>query len=64
MRTYTKRLYQAVNQNELEQAQAAFTLAVPAIDKLVGKKQLHKRTAARYKARLSKQIKQLAKTAG
>lgn len=62
MRTYVKRLRQAASENEPEQAQAAFKLAVPAIDKLANKKLLHKRTAARYKKRLSGRLKKMAKS--
>lgn len=60
MRTQVKRMRHLIEAKDSEQAQTAFGLTVPSIDKLAGKGVLHKRTAARYKSRLAKSLKNLA----
>ncbi len=50
---------QAVTQNNLEEAQAALTKAIPMIARVAGKGTLHWRTAARKISRLTRQVKAL-----
>ena len=57
MRTYVKRVRNAINAGEKEQAQEAFKAAVPVLDSMCGKGIVHKNTASRYKSRLSTSIK-------
>ena len=57
MRTYVKRVRNAINAGEKEQAQEAFKAAVPVLDSMCGKGIVHKNAAARYKSRLSTSIK-------
>ena len=60
VRTQVKRTRHAIESGDAEQAEAAFKLAAPRIDKLVNKGVLRKQTAARYKSRLAKSLKRLA----
>ena len=57
MRTFVKRVRNAIIAGEKEQAQEAFKAAVPVIDKMTGKGIVHKNAASRYKSRLSASIK-------
>ncbi len=57
MRTYIKRVRNAVNAGDKDQAQEAFKAAVPVLDKMAGKGIVHKNAAARYKSRLNASIK-------
>lgn len=59
MRTIIKKVRQAVEEKDLEKAQAAFKDAIKIIDRMVNKTFIHKNTAARYKSRLNKNIKAL-----
>ena len=59
LRTYIKKVRQAIEAGDKTVAQAAFKEAVPVIDKMAGKDIIHKNTAARYKSRLSAHIKNL-----
>lgn len=61
MRTYVKRVRAAVENNELDNAKSAFSLAVSKIDNLAGKRVIHPNRAARLKSRLNKSIKAAAK---
>ena len=57
MRTFVRTVRTAINAGEKEQAQEAFKVAVPVLDKMAGKGILQKNTAARYKSRLNATIK-------
>jgi small subunit ribosomal protein S20 len=57
MRTYIKKVVKAIDANDKEGAQAAYTQAVPAVDGAVTKGLIHKNKAARHKSRLNAQIK-------
>ena len=61
MRTYVKRVRAAVENNELDNAKSAFSLAVSKIDNLAGQRVIHPNRAARLKSRLNKSIKAAAK---
>ena len=58
-RTYLKRVDAAVETGDKEAATAAYTSAVPVLDKLVGKGILHRNKAARHKSRLHAKIQAL-----
>ena len=58
-RTSIKKVLSAVKAGDAEAAQAAYTAAAPAIDKLANKGIIHKNKAARHKSRLNKQVKAL-----
>ena len=60
VRTYIKKTYAAIEAGDAEQAQAAYTAAVPVIDRMADKGALHKNKAARHKKRLNAQVKALA----
>lgn len=60
VRTYIKRVYAAIGTGNAESAQAAYTAAVPVIDRIADKGIIHKNKAARHKSRLNAQIKALA----
>ena len=61
MRTYVKRVRAAVENNELDNAKSAFSMAVSKIDNLAGKRVIHPNRAARLKSRLNRSIKAAAK---
>ncbi len=58
-RTHLKRVIAAVEANDKEAAQAAFTAAVPVLDRMACRGILHKNKAARHKSRLNGKIKAL-----
>ena len=60
VRTTIKRVVAAIQAGDAEQAQAAYTAAVPVIDRMADKGIIHKNKAARHKSRLNAQIKALA----
>ena len=60
VRTQIKKVINAIATGNKEEAQNAYTAAVPVIDRMVSKGIIHKNKAARHKSRLSKQIKGLA----
>lgn len=60
MRTYIKKVRVAVNSGVKAEAVTAFREAVPVIDSMVNKRIIHRNTAARYKSRLSAQIKKMS----
>jgi small subunit ribosomal protein S20 len=60
MRTYIKKVRHAITGGDKSVAQDAFKEAVPVVDSMVTKGIIHKNTAARYKSRLSAQIKKMA----
>lgn len=60
VRTNIKRVVAAIEKGDAEQAAAAYTQAVPVIDRMADKGIIHKNKAARHKSRLNAQIKALA----
>ena len=60
VRTYIKNVVKALDAKDLEKAKAAYTLAVPVIDRMADKGIIHKNKAARHKSRLNGHIKALA----
>jgi len=59
VRTFIKNVRKAILGGDKTVAQAAFTQAEPEIDCMVNKGILHRNAAARYKSRLTAQIKTL-----
>jgi len=57
MRTSVRGVRTAINAGEKDQAQQAFVVAVPVLDKMSGKGIIPKNTVARYKSRLNATIK-------
>ena len=60
VRTVIKKVVAAIEAGEAEQASAAYTEAVPVIDRMADKGILHKNKAARHKSRLNARIKALS----
>ena len=60
VRTYIKKVVLAIESGNKEVAQAAFTAAVPVIDRIADKDQSHQYKGARHKSRLSAQTKAIA----
>ena len=60
VRTNIKRVIAAIQTGDADQARAAYTAAVPVIDRMADKGIIHKNKAARHKSRLNAQIKALA----
>ncbi|MCW8884140.1 MAG: 30S ribosomal protein S20 [Motiliproteus sp.] len=58
-RTYMKKVVSAIEAGDKEAAQAAFTVAAPAMDSAASKGIFHKNKVARHKSRLNAQIKAL-----
>ena len=58
-RTYLKRVGAAVESGDHDAARAAFTAAVPVLDRMVRRGILHRNKAARHKSRLNAQIRAL-----
>jgi len=59
LRTYIKNVVKAIESGDAAAAQAAYTKAVPVIDKSAGKGLIHKNKAARHKSRLSQHLRAL-----
>jgi small subunit ribosomal protein S20 len=59
VRTSIKKVIAAIESGDKEEAKAAYSLAVPVIDRMSDKDIIHKNKAARHKSRLSDQIKAL-----
>ena len=59
VRTYLKKVDAAIATGVQADAQAAYTLAVPVLDRMADKGILHKNKAARHKSRLNTQVKAL-----
>ena len=57
LRTSIKKVLKAISAQEKEDATLAFQTAVPIVDKMAGKRIIHKNKAARIKSRLAKKIK-------
>lgn len=60
VRTYIKKVDAAISGGDHAQASAAFTEAVPVIDRMADKGIIHKNKAARHKSRLNSAVKALA----
>jgi small subunit ribosomal protein S20 len=60
VRTHVKRVRKAIARGDRADAQTAFQAAVPIIDRMAGKGQIHRNKAARHKSRLNAQIKAMA----
>jgi len=60
VRTYLKKVVTAIDAGNLEEAKAAYTAAVPVIDRLADKGIIHKNKAARHKSRLNSRIQAMA----
>nr|VFJ45081.1 MAG: SSU ribosomal protein S20P [Candidatus Kentron sp. DK]VFJ52663.1 MAG: SSU ribosomal protein S20P [Candidatus Kentron sp. DK] len=58
-RTYLKKVKKAIETGDKEEAQRAFAVAVPVIDRMAGRGIIHKNKAARHKRRLSAHIRDL-----
>ena len=59
VRTYLKKVDAAIETGVQADAQAAYTSAVPVLDRMADKGILHKNKAARHKSRLNAQVKAL-----
>ncbi len=60
VRTCIKKVVAAIEAGDAEAAKAAYSAAVPVIDRIADKGIIHKNKAARHKSRLNAQIKALA----
>ena len=60
VRTSIKKVIAAINAGNAEEAQQAYSAAVPVIDRMADKGIIHKNKAARHKSRLNAQVKALA----
>ncbi len=63
VRTYIKKVVNAIQKGDLEAAKGAYQSAVPVIDRIADKGIIHKNKAARHKSRLNEQIKALGQRA-
>ncbi len=63
LRTFIKKVINAIEAKDATLAQSAYKEAVPVIDKMVTKGIIHKNKAARHKSRLHGHIKKLATAA-
>ena len=59
VRTYVKNVYNALEAKDGEAAQAAYTAAVPVLDRMADKGIIYKNKAARHKSRMNAQVKAL-----
>ena len=60
LRTYLKKVVAAVESGDNEAAKAAYSAAVPVLDRMADKGLIHKNKAARHKSRFSARIKAMA----
>ncbi len=60
VRTNIKKVVAAIKTGDAEQARAAYSSAVPVIDRMADKGIIHKNKAARHKSRLNAQVKALS----
>lgn len=63
LRTYIKKVIAAIAKGDKKDAQAAYQLATPIIDRMASKGIIHANKAARHKSRLSGHIKDMGKAA-
>lgn len=59
IKTFSKKVIKAVEENNLGEAQKALTAAMPIIQKAASKKVIHKKTAARKISRLARKVNAL-----
>jgi len=59
LKTYSKKVLQAVEKKKPEEAKKALTLALPAYQKAASKGVIHKKTAARKISKLTKKVNAL-----
>jgi small subunit ribosomal protein S20 len=59
LKTSAKKVFKAVEEKNLEEAQKALSRAIPIIQRVAGKKIIHKKTAARRISRLTKKVSAL-----
>ena len=59
MRTYVKKIVNAIAAGNKDDAADAYKVAVPVLDRMADKGLIHKNKAARHKSRLNAQIKAL-----
>lgn len=60
VRTVIKKVNAAIEAGDAEQAKAAYSAAVPVIDRMADKGIIHKNKAARHKSRLNAHVKALS----
>jgi len=60
VRTSIKKVIAAISSGNAEEAQQAYSAAVPILDRMADKGIIHKNKAARHKSRLCAQVKALA----
>lgn len=60
VRTRIKQVLGAIHSGDAETAQAAYSAAVPVIDRMAGRGLIKKNKAARHKSRLNARVKALA----
>jgi small subunit ribosomal protein S20 len=59
LKTSSKKVFKAVEEKNLEEARKALARAIPLIQRVAGKKIIHKKTAARKISRLTKKVNAL-----
>lgn len=62
MRTYIKRVVVAIEVGKASEADEAYQVALPIIDRMASKGFIHKNKAARHKSRLLARIRKLSDT--
>jgi len=60
VRTYIKKVYNAIEANDAKLAEECYKAAQPVIDRMASKGFLHKNKAARHKSRIVAHIKRLS----
>ncbi len=60
LRTAIKKVIKAIESGDKANADAAYKAAVPVIDSMAGKGQIHQNKAARHKSRLNSRIRALS----
>ncbi|HEX2549344.1 MAG TPA: 30S ribosomal protein S20 [Gammaproteobacteria bacterium] len=63
VRTYIKKVYNAVEASNLKLAEESYKVAQPIIDRMANKGLLHKNKAARHKSRIVGHLKKLSEKA-
>lgn len=59
LKTSSKKVLKAVEEKNLDEARKALAFAIPVIQRVAGKKVIHKKTAARKISRLTKKVNAL-----
>lgn len=59
LRTYVKKVANAIDAGDKSKAEEAYKVAVPVIDSMAGKGLIHRNNAARQKSRLNARIRAL-----